>query len=122
MSASRSFLFSILLGLFSVLGGCAHSNGADPLPAGAVFVDVRTEAEFASGHLDGAMNVPLDRIDSLPSRVSGKSAEIVVYCRSGARAGKAKVRLTEMGYSNVTNGGGLSDVEKATGKPVVTGK
>jgi phage shock protein E len=74
---------------------------------GALVVDVRTPEEFAGGHLDNAVLIPHDQV---PSRLAefgdDKQAQIVLYCRSGARAGKAEAALREAGYKNVFNGGG----------------
>ena len=81
---------------------------------GAVLLDVRTPEEYAEGHVDGAVNIPHD---ALPSRISevetladsDKSTPIVVYCRSGHRAGIAKQSLLDAGFQRVTNLGGMSD-------------
>lgn len=79
-----------------------------------VVLDVRTSVEYATGHIDGATNISHDelaeRIGEVGKLTGGdKSRPIVVYCRSGKRAGMAKKVLTEAGYEQVTNLGGLSD-------------
>jgi rhodanese-related sulfurtransferase len=79
-----------------------------------VLLDVRTPIEYADGHIDGATNISHDelgsRLDEIDKLTGGdKNRPIVVYCRSGARAGQAKKVLTEAGYKRVTNLGGLSD-------------
>lgn len=79
-----------------------------------ILLDVRTSVEFAAGHIDGATNISHDelaeRIAEVEKLTGGdKSRPIVVYCRSGNRAGQAKKVLTEAGYERVTNLGGLSD-------------
>jgi len=81
---------------------------------GGVLLDVRTPEEFAEGHVEGAHNVPHDqisaRIDEIEQLTGGEAdTPIVVYCKSGARAGTAKQTLLEHGYSRVTNVGGMSD-------------
>lgn len=70
-----------------------------------VFIDVRQPEEFATGHVEGAVNIPLpDLASSAKLHDIPKDAELVVYCRSGARADTARRLLTQMGYTNVTNG------------------
>lgn len=65
-------------------------------------VDARTPAEFATSHINGAINLPHDSYDDelslLPSELS---APIVIYCKTGKRAGELKKKLTERGYTNV---------------------
>lgn len=71
-----------------------------------VYIDVREPYEYADGHLDSAINIPLDLIEPNNQTLLDidKSAQIVVYCRSGARAENAKSLLNSLGYQNVTNG------------------
>jgi phage shock protein E len=73
--------------------------------AGEVFwIDVRTEQEFATGHVEGAVNIPYEEITARIAEVSAKrDAEIYLYCRSGRRADIAKNALEEMGYTGVVN-------------------
>jgi len=81
---------------------------------GALLLDVRTPQEFAKGHIEGAVNIPHDRVADQIERIGelaggDKGKPIVVYCRSGRRSGLAKHTLTEHGYGRVTNLGGMSD-------------
>ena len=81
---------------------------------GALVIDVRTQAEFATGHVDGATLLPHDemaaRIDEVVKLAGGdRDKPIVLYCRSGGRAGKAKQVLIDQGFTRVTNMGGYSD-------------
>src|SRR5690625_5268636 len=55
----------------------------------AFFVDVRTPAEFASGHFENSTNIPLDQLEEMLEQFEGHS-QIVVYCRSGSRSARAK--------------------------------
>jgi phage shock protein E len=72
-----------------------------------VLIDVRTPEEFGSGHLKNAKNIPVDKIAAeIQNTVPDKEKTIVLYCRSGKRAGIAESRLKEMGYKNVINAGG----------------
>ena len=79
-----------------------------------MLLDVRTPEEFAEGHVDGAINIPHDQIDAHAAEIDGlqggdMAKPIVVYCRSGGRAGVATQSLMQGGRSQVTNLGGLSD-------------
>ena len=76
---------------------------------GAVFVDVRSAAEFASGYALGSINIPLNE---LPSRLAElpKDRDVVVFCASGSRSGMAKMMLKVKGFHNVHNAGTWGDV------------
>ncbi|MDX2011050.1 MAG: rhodanese-like domain-containing protein [Myxococcaceae bacterium] len=75
---------------------------------GAVLVDVRTPEEFASGHIEGAINIPVDQLDARKGELK-KDAELVLYCRSGARSARGQALLKEAGYPKVHNLGGISN-------------
>ncbi|MBQ3392503.1 MAG: rhodanese-like domain-containing protein [Lachnospiraceae bacterium] len=81
----------------------------------AMLVDVREPAEYKSGHLQGARNIPVDSIEKATSGIQDKDMPLFVYCLSGARARKAVSKLTKMGYTNVKSIGGINDY---TGKLV----
>jgi len=67
-----------------------------------IILDVRSVAEYEAGHIPGAVNVPYDQIAaSLDSLESFRSGEIVVYCRTGRRAGIAENVLREAGFTRV---------------------
>lgn len=74
-----------------------------------IVVDVRTPGEFKTGAVSGAVNIP---VDELPHRYkelgNNTSREITVYCASGARSAYAQNMLNQLGYSHVTNGGGIN--------------
>jgi phage shock protein E len=67
-----------------------------------VIVDVRTPEEFQQGHVPNAINVPLGKIIENPAILtSSKGKPIVLYCRSGYRAGKAAEALHKDGHQNL---------------------
>lgn len=69
-----------------------------------VWIDVRTAQEFAGEHVDGAFNIPYEEITQRIAEVTtDRDAEILLYCRSGRRAGIAKTALEGMGYTHVVN-------------------
>lgn len=82
--------------------------------SGIFYVDVRTPEEFAEGTARGAVNIPLDKIESQIRNFEGKK-HIVVFCRSGNRSAAAKRILESHGITNVENGGTWQDVAAKTG-------
>lgn len=65
-------------------------------------VDVRTADEYASGHIEGAVNIPVDSIGSTqPSQLSDLDAPVLVYCRTGVRSKQAATALVNLGYKHV---------------------
>lgn len=67
-----------------------------------VVVDVRTQDEYAQGHIPGAICVPNESIaDAQPEELPDLEQTILVYCRSGRRSKEAAQKLAEMGYTNV---------------------
>ncbi|MCB9564133.1 MAG: rhodanese-like domain-containing protein [Kofleriaceae bacterium] len=124
--SSSSLLGAALLATGLIAAGCSgHDAGAPAAPApstaaaaapakaaaervdpatarrlvaaGATLLDVRTPDEYAGGHLDGARSIPVDdlagRLGELP-----RDRDVVVYCHSGRRSGRAARLLTEAGY------------------------
>ena len=71
---------------------------------GAVLVDVRSLAEFASGNAPGTINIPLQEIGSRLAEIP-KNVPVVLCCASGTRSGMAAMVLKKHGYSNVHNVG-----------------
>lgn len=68
------------------------------LAKGALVLDVRTPAEFAQGHLDGATNIPLEQLMHDPGAVGKRSRPVVVYCHSGSRSRVAVSLLQQKGH------------------------
>lgn len=85
----------------------------------ATLVDVRSPAEYASGHVEGAVNLPLDRLtQDAPALLPNKSAPLVLYCVSGARSEMALQWLKQMGYAQVNNGLSAGAVALQTGRGI----
>jgi len=82
-----------------------------------LLVDVRTPAEFASGHVPGAKNVPIDELDARLGELGAPGDPVYVICQSGGRSARASASLAEKGYPavNVTGGTGAW---RAAGYPV----
>ena len=70
----------------------------------ALLLDVRTDAEFASGHLKGATQIDFYRDDFNEAIAAlDKNQPVFVYCRSGNRSGKAAKQMKAMGFKEVYN-------------------
>ena len=70
-------------------------------------VDVRSRQEFASGHIPGAVNLPVDELQKAPTVLEDKAATVYLYCASGSRSGMAAGMLGRMRYDKCTNIGGI---------------
>ena len=73
----------------------------------AVLLDVRTREEYASGHIEGSRNLPLDEIDRVDSVIKDKNAPLYVHCLSGGRSARAVAYLRGKGYREVHDIGGI---------------
>ncbi len=77
---------------------------------GVIVLDVRTQEEYDSGHIEGAILLPVDQIKDQAMKVlPDKESEILVYCRSGNRSKAASEALVDMGYMKVFDFGGIND-------------
>ncbi len=70
-------------------------------------IDVRTKEEFRGGRIPKAINVPLDQIQNIVKLVPDKETKLFVYCLSGGRSSQAVLDLDRLGYTNITNIGGI---------------
>ncbi len=107
MNWTASLIVLAILALLFLLkraGEISSKEARAHLKNGALVIDVRTEDEFRSGHLPGAINIPLNQIEtSLPRRVKEKSHVLLLHCQSGMRSAAARRKLNAMGYSNAFN-------------------
>ena len=79
----------------------------------SVMIDVRTDEEWNAGYIEGAIHIPLSEIErDIENYEISKDEEILLYCRSGNRSGRAKIILDELGYTNTTNIGGINNVSE----------
>ena len=72
---------------------------------GAQIIDVRTRGEYASGHVKGSVNIPLNELSSSVAKIK-KNVPIITCCASGMRSASAKSTLSSLGFKEVYNGGG----------------
>lgn len=78
---------------------------------GAIILDVRTKSEYASGHIKGSINIPVDRIHDNLSQLKNKTTPIITCCASGMRSASAKNSLKLLGYTQVYNGGSWGNLQ-----------
>ena len=100
--------------LKKLFGGGPAVNYAQLLSAGAVIIDVRSAAEYKSGHIKGSVNIPLESLKAGLSKLK-KNTVVITCCASGMRSAAAKNILTSSGFSEVYNGGGWMSLQKKVG-------
>lgn len=115
----------LFLALTAILGvGLTACAASEPLEVSSqtVIIDVRTPAEYADGHLDGAVNIDLnsgmfdENISALPT-----DGDYILYCRSGNRSAQAASIMGSAGFTNVVDAGSVGSASQATGIPIVSG-
>lgn len=116
----------LVLGILLLVTGCetetkvevksiVKEDAIEKIEDGAVLIDVRSAGEYASGHIDGAINIDVDSILNLKGELEynnrniAKNAVIIVYCRSGNRSSQAANKLIELGYVNVYDLGSMDN-------------
>ena len=77
----------------------------------AILIDVRQPDEYEKGHIPGARNVPLQKLRDFSLEVTDKDTPIYVYCLSGARSARAVRALRGVGFTAVTDLGGISSYQ-----------
>lgn len=91
----------IILAICFFLSGCSNNSSGSEIKKlmkedNYIIIDVRTEDEFTTSHISGAINIPYDEIGE--SSNIDKDKTIFVYCRSGTRSKIAFDKLTKLGY------------------------
>ncbi len=95
-----------MLSFLKSLFGRADTGKWDELrEQGAVVIDVRTPGEFASGHAKGAVNMPLDDLDSKVVTIKKYKKPVILCCASGMRSGRAMALLTSKGITDLHDAG-----------------
>jgi len=113
----------IIITMTLLLVGCSNNilvkningNDADELinNNNAIIIDVRSRAEYESGHIKNSINIPIDTIDlnELEELVTSKDNNIIVYCASGGRSKNAAMTIANWGYVNVYDLGSINNWE-----------
>lgn len=92
--------------IFKRLGQISPVKARELVKSGAKLIDVRSPAEFASGHIEGAVNVPVGALKD--DKLGAKDQPLIVYCASGTRSAMARSVLKSRGYTQVFNLGAMS--------------
>lgn len=114
---------SVILAIPLLLAGCSKSSSENTChqisqeeakemmdSQEVLILDVREQDEYDSGHIPGAVLLPVGNIaeDTAASVIPEKDTTVLVYCRSGNRSKKASGALAELGYTNIYEFGGIS--------------
>ncbi len=117
---------TVLMVLMLAVAGCSSDEPTDNVSQSTseeaavlpqFVIDVRSAAEFDTGHIEGAVNIPHNEIGTRIAEVTDdKDQAIVLYCRSGGRAGIALAALQKLGYTQVENAGGYQSLKEKLGQ------
>ncbi|HEV7379754.1 MAG TPA: rhodanese-like domain-containing protein [Dyadobacter sp.] len=99
------------MGILSLFFGNNKADLKELARKGALIVDVRSAEEFASGHIDGSINIPLDQINTKTTFLKTFDKAVITCCRSGVRSGMAEGLLKAAGVQ-VYNGGAWDKLRK----------
>lgn len=91
--------------LKSVFGGTNNSQLDTALKQGAVVIDVRSPSEFAGGHAQRAINIPIDQLELKVNKIKSYKKPIIVCCASGMRSARAKAFLAGQGVTDLYDAG-----------------
>lgn len=78
----------------------ATNEAIELIDKGAIVIDVRTVEEYNTGHIKGAINLPLNMINNI---TYDKEDTLIIYCASGKRSLEAVNTLSDMGYTHLYN-------------------
>ena len=97
------------------------AQAADMQKNGAFVLDVREPSEWAQGHIQGAVLIPLGSLASRLNEVP-KNKQVVVYCHTGNRSAQGRDILKNAGFPLVTSMAGGIAKWQTQGMPVITGQ
>ncbi|MCL1898011.1 MAG: rhodanese-like domain-containing protein [Micrococcales bacterium] len=114
----KAGLASMVAGLGLALASCSSPDPGDG--TSLTVIDVRTAEEYAEGHLKGALNIDV-QLPDFPAQISAldKEGSYLVYCWAGNRSWAAYEYMTEVGFTDVTDGGDMQNAAKTTGLAIV---
>jgi len=117
----KKILIAIALAFGLTVSVAACSQGPSyEVQESTIVIDVRTPQEFATGHLVGAVNIDVQSPDFVDRVMElDPNGEYFIYCRSGNRSGQAISQMTQMGFTDMTNGGSVAQAAKMSGIAVV---
>ena len=121
MSRFFKFVLAAIVSVFAVLALSSCASAPKDMSAYSAVIDVRTQEEWAAGHLDGAVHIDIQGAD-FASQIEAldHSANYIVYCRSGNRAGQAIQQMKDAGFTGeLVNAGSVEDAAQMTSMKVV---
>lgn len=120
-------IFTISLLLLITLSSCGTDNSANntektsstwetqsSVESNYLYVDVRTDEEWAEWHIDWAIHLTLADIEAGKTEILPKDKELRVYCRSGRRSAQAIEALKKQGFTNLVNAWWMKDIKDVT--------
>lgn len=104
-------LFVALLGLYKLFSSSRTDSTLDRvLLSNPIILDVRSATEFEQGHMDEAINIPIDSIEFVAMSRFYSTRPIITYCSHGVRSIRAVGLLKSRGLKHVYNGGSWEDI------------
>ena len=120
-------IFTISLLLLITLSSCGTDNSANntektssiwetqsSVESNYLYVDVRTDEEWAEWHIDWAIHLTLADVEAGKTEILPKDKELRVYCRSGRRSAQAIEALKKQGFKNLLNSWWMKDIKDVT--------
>ena len=120
-------IFTISLLLLITLSSCGTDNSANntektssiwetqsSVESNYLYVDVRTDEEWAEWHIDWAIHLTLADVEAGKTEILPKDTELRVYCRSGRRSAQAIEALKKQGFTNLVNAWWMKDIKDVT--------
>ena len=95
----------------NIFGMGIKTDYAQLVKEGAIILDVRSNGEYAGGHIKGSVNIPVDQLANNLNKLKDKSQPIITCCASGMRSASAKSILLSRGFTKVFNAGGWSNLQ-----------
>lgn len=115
-------LAAAAIAFFAVTGltACTEAEPVNPADY-AMIIDVRTQEEWDSGYIEGAVRIGIADADfSAKIEELDKTADYYIYCRSGNRAGQAISYMEDAGFTGtLVNGGSVANASDNLGLPVI---
>ena len=100
-----------MLDLIKNLFGTEKSNYAQLVKEGAIILDVRSKGEYATVHIKGSINIPVEQLAGNLHKFKDKTKPVITCCASGMRSASAKSILKSNGFTEVHNGGGWMSLQ-----------
>lgn len=98
------------MGLLSALFGNKTKKIAEYMERDAIIIDVRTPGEFKNGHIQGSVNVPLNKLGKSIDKIRKKGKPVITCCASGMRSANGASLLKRSGI-DAMNGGAWSSLQ-----------